>query len=690
MSEDARARAAVRADELRRLIAYHRKKYYVDDAPEISDADYDALERELRDIERRFPDLLAPDSPSLRVGGEPAEQFVSYRHRVPLLSLDNAYDETELREWAERLDRALGGAARTYVVEPKVDGLSIAVHYRDGLLERGVTRGDGFVGEDVTGNVRTIRSIPLRLLEPVAFLEVRGEVFMPLDTFRKVNAERQEAGEPPFANPRNAAAGSVRLLDPRITASRRLDCFFHALAAIEGAAAPPTHWERLGLLRALGLRTNPLNVRCDDLDGALRAVERLRDLRHGLDYEIDGAVVKVNETDLQERAGATSKFPRWAIAFKYPPERATTRVRDIVIQVGRTGALTPVAELDPVPLAGTTVSRASLHNEDEIRRKDVRVGDWVVLEKAGEVIPQVVKVLPERRPPGAAPFAMPDRCPACGSAVVREEGEVVRRCTGATCPAKRREALLHFASRGAMDIQGLGEALVDQLLARDLVRDVADLYRLDLDALAGLERMGRKSASNLLAQLEASKARPLHRLLFGLGIRHVGQRAARLLASAFGSVEALAAASEDDLLGVAEIGPATSRAVRVFFEQEANRDLLRRLQEAGVRTTALPEERAAPPRLEGSPLAGKTVVLTGTLPGRSREEAKALVESLGGRVAGSVSRKTDLVVAGEAAGSKLADARRLGVKVVGPEEFERMLAQSRAAAAGGTAGAAIE
>jgi len=433
-----------------------------------------------------------------------------------------------------------------------------------------------------------------------------------------------------------------------------------------------------------------LNERCPDLDAVLRAVERLRIARHGLDYEIDGAVVKVDEIELQERAGATSKFPRWAIAFKYPPEQAVTRVRDILVQVGRTGALTPVAELDPVPLAGTTVARASLHNEDEIRRKDVRVGDWVVLEKAGEIIPQVVRVLLDRRPPGTVPFSMPDRCPACGSAVVREEGEVVRRCTGATCPAKRREALLHFASRGGMDIQGLGEALVDQLLARDLVRDVADLYGLDTETLAGLERMGPKSASNLVGQLEASKGRPLHRLLFALGIRHVGQRAARLLASAFGSIDSLARASEEELLAVPEIGPATARAVRLFFEQETNRDLLRRLEQAGVRTEASPEERAVPAGPGGSPFAGKIVVLTGTLPGRSRQEAKALVEGLGGRVTSSVSRKTDLVVAGEAAGSKLAEAERLGIRVVGPEEFERMIAEAQAARGGGVGGGAIE
>jgi DNA ligase (NAD+) len=664
--------AAARAEALRRSIAYHRKKYFVDADPEISDGEYDLLEQELRRIEQAFPDLITPDSPTLRVGGEPSEAFSPFRHTTPVLSLDNAYAEQELREWEARLLRALGGDRPTYTVEPKVDGLSLAVHYRRGILERGVTRGDGFVGDDVTPNVRTIRSVPLRLTREIEFLEARGEVFMPRPAFQALNRAREEAGEPPFANPRNAAAGSVRLLDPRLTAARRLDGFFYAVEQVRGADDPATQWEALECLRSLGLRTNPLNVLCRDLDEVFAAVESLRARRRDLDYEIDGAVVKVNERHLRERAGFTSKSPRWSVAFKYPAEQATTVVRNIVVQVGRTGVLTPVAELEPVFLAGSTVSRATLHNEDEVRRKDVRVGDTVLIEKAGEIIPQVVKVIEARRPSSTVPFAMPRTCPVCGSEVVREEGEVASRCTNVACPAMRREALLHFAGRNAMDIQGLGEALVDQLLAKGLVLDAADLYRLDRETLAALERMGDKSAANLLAQLQASRSRPLHRLLFALGIRHVGERAARVLASTFASVDAIRNASEEALTSVREIGPKTAASLRTFFGQEGNLRLLGRLAEAGLALEASAEERPALPS-PSSPFAGRTVVLTGALPGRTREEAKAVIERLGGRVSGSVSRKTHLVVAGGEAGSKLDKARDLGIPIVGPDEFERMV-----------------
>jgi DNA ligase (NAD+) len=663
--------ARKRAGELRRLIAHHRKRYYVDNDPEISDGEYDLLEKELVEIERAYPDLVTPDSPTQRVGGEPSEAFETFQHTTPLLSLDNAYAAEELEEWEGRLLRILDESSPAYVVEPKVDGLSVAVHYRDGLLERGVTRGDGTVGEDVTANVRTIRSIPLRLARPAAFLEARGEVYMPRAAFLELNRLRTESGQPAFANPRNAAAGAVRLLDPRITAERRLDCLFYSLAGLEGDQAPATHWEALELLRGYGLRTSPLAERCESLESVLGYIDRLREAKHELDYEIDGVVVKVDRLDQREAAGATSKFPRWAIAFKYPAEQATTRVKKIVVQVGRTGALTPVAELEPVPLAGSTVSRATLHNEEEVRRKDVRVGDAVLIEKAGEIIPQVVKVIEEKRPRGARPFRFPDRCPVCGSAVSRQEGEVVSRCTGASCPAKLREALLHFAARGAMDIQGLGEALVDQLLDRRLVRDVSDLYHLDAGALAGLDRMGEKSAANLLAEIESSKARPLHRLIFALGVRHVGERAGRVLAAAYPSMDALVAASEEELESIPEVGPKTARSIRTFLDQASNRELLDRLRQAGVSLDAAPGSGSAG---EGDlPFAGKTVVLTGTLPGRTRSETKALIESLGGRVAGTVSRKTDLVVAGEAAGAKLEKARSLGVKVIGPEDFERLL-----------------
>jgi DNA ligase (NAD+) len=657
---------------LREQIAYHRKRYYVDDDPEVSDAEYDRLERELIDIEQRFPELQTADSPTLRVGGEPAEGFTTFRHTVPLLSLDNAYDEAELREWEKRLLKTLAVDRVAYVAEPKVDGLSVAVHYGGGVLERGVTRGDGTVGEDVTSNVRTIRSVPLRLVRPVPRLEARGEVFLPREAFRRLNRERAEAGAPLFANPRNAAAGQLRRLDSRITASIGLDCFFYALAAYEGEA-PRTHAESLALLRDLGLRVNPLNERCADLDAVLDYFERMSRERETLDYEIDGVVVKVDDLDLRERAGATSKFPRWAIALKHPSQQATTRVRSVIVQVGRTGKLTPVAELEPVPLAGTTVSRATLHNEDEVERKDVRVGDSVLIEKAGEIIPQVVKVIESARKAGSRRFGVPEHCPVCGSRAVRAEGEAARYCTGAACPAQLRERLLHYASRGAMDIQGLGDALVDQLTARGLVHDVADLYRLDPEALAALERMGAKSAANLMDQLETSKSRSLHRLVFGLGVRHVGERAARLLSGAFGSMDGILSRTAEELEAVEGIGPKIAAAVRHFAEQQANLDLLERLRAAGVSMdTPRPEPHPPAP----SPFSGKTVVLTGKLPGRSRQEAKTLVEALGGRVASAVSRKTDLVVAGEAAGSKLAQARELGVEVIESAEFERRVRET--------------
>ncbi len=662
-----------RADELRERIAYHRRKYYADDAPEISDADYDALERELQAIEAEHPELVTPDSSSLRVGGEPSAAFVNVRHRTPLLSLDNARSEDDLRAWDERLTRSLGRSAGPYVVEPKIDGLSIALWYRDGILERAVTRGDGNVGEDVTENVRTIRSVPARLSRHVPFVEARGEIFMPRASFQALNEARLEAGEAPFANPRNSAAGSVRLLDPKITASRKLDGFFYVLAEIEGEAPPPSQSEGLARLKQLGLRVNPLNAVCRSLEEAIERIETIRVQRHELEYEIDGAVVKVDDLELQRRAASTSKFPRWAVAYKYPPAQAQTRVRDIVVQVGRTGALTPVAELEPVALAGTVVSRATLHNEDEVARKDVRVGDTVAIEKAGEIIPQVTRVLLEKRPRGTDRFVMPKRCPACGSEAVREEGEVASRCTGVSCPAKRREALLHFASRPGMDIQGLGEALVDQLLANGLVEDVADVFGLAAGALAELSRMGKKSAANVVAEIEAAKARPLHRLLFSLGIRHVGERAARVLASSFGSIDAIRNATREALETIAEIGPKTAAAVVTFFEQPRNRDLIRRLAAAGVRTEAAADELVAKPPSD-SAFAGKSVVLTGTLPGVSREQAKARIEALGGRVSGTVSKKTDFLIAGGEPGSKLDKARELGVRVVGPEEFVRMTA----------------
>jgi len=665
------ATAEKRAGELREQIAYHRKLYYVDNEPELSDAEYDRLERELLAIETEYPQLQTPDSPSLRVGGEPAVGFETFRHATPMLSLGNAFNVDELQEWEKRLLRILDGERPNFVVEPKIDGLSVAVHYRDGLLVRGVTRGDGAVGEEITPNVRTIRSIPLRLTRQVGALEARGEAFLPRAAFERLNRDKAEAGEPLFANPRNAAAGQLRRLDARITASIGLDCFFYGLASVDNERLT-THAESLALMRALGLRTNPLNRVCADMDEVVEYFDELGRRRDSLDYEIDGVVVKVDRLELRERAGATSKFPRWAVAIKYPAERARTRVREIVVQVGRTGKLTPVAELEPVLLAGTTVSRATLHNADEVRRRDVRVGDTVVIEKAGEIIPQVVEVVATLRPPGALSFQMPEACPVCGSKAVREEGEAAHYCTGAACPAQRREKLLHYASRKAMDIQGLGDALVEQLTEKELVLDLADLYALEPQQLAGLERMAGRSAANLLAQIDESKGRPLHRLIFGLGIRHVGERAARLLAIRFRDLNGVLDASVDELEAVDEIGPKTAEAIRLFAEQETNRELLQRLQATGVNLRALPEELPGEADSE-SPFHGKTVVLTGKLPGLTRSETKALIEAAGGHVSGSVSRGTDLLVAGEASGSKLDKATRLGIEIIGPDELERLL-----------------
>ena len=666
------AEARARAEALRVEIAHHRKRYYVDNDPEIADGQYDALELELLELEAEYPELTTTDSPSLRVGGEPAEDIPQFSHTIPMLSLDNAYSGEELEEWEKRLVKRLGDSQPSYFVEPKVDGLSVAVHYRDGLLSVGATRGNGETGEDVTANVRTIRSVPLRLARDAGYLEARGEVYFPRGAFEELNRRREQAGEPLFANPRNAAAGTLRLLDPRITAIRRLDCVFYQLAQYDGGM-PPTHSAGLELLNDHGLRTNPMNRSGLNLGQVLEYLEELAGLKDGLDYGIDGVVVKVDEISLREQAGSTSKFPRWAVAYKYPAEQATTTIEKISIQVGRTGVLTPVAELEPVTLAGTTVSRATLHNQDEIERKDVRAGDTVWVEKAGEIIPQVIKVILDKRPGGTRRFRMPEHCPACGSPVVREEGEVAHRCIGQLiCPAQRKQAVLHFVSRKGMDIQGLGEVLVEQLIESEMVRDVADLYALTRERLSELPRMGETSAGNVMDQLAVSRTLPLHRLLFALGVRHVGERAAKVLAAAFGSMTALAAADAGTLEELDEIGPKTAAEVVLFFRRAENRELIARLAVAGVD----PVEEAATDASTDSPFKGKTVVITGSIPGRTRNEARDIVERLGGRVSGSVSGKTDFVVAGESAGSKLAKAERLGVTIIGPAEFEAMAASA--------------
>jgi DNA ligase (NAD+) len=665
-----RAAAEKRVRELRDAIRRHEHLYYVLSRPEISDREYDALERELRDLEGRFPDLVTPDSPTQRVGETPSDEFPSFTHRVPMLSLDNTYSEDELREFEERIFRIVGEQEIVYTTELKVDGLSMALHYESGQLARAVTRGDGVRGDEVTANARAIRAIPLVLRDetaPPRTLEVRGEVFLPRSRFEAINREREEAGEEPFANPRNAAAGTMKNLDPRIVAGRGLDILLYAIANAPEAGLG-SQWEALERMRVWGLRTNPTSRRCNRLDAVLDFCHEWQGRREELEYDIDGVVVKVDGFALQEELGFTSKFPRWAIAFKYPAEQAKTQVRDIDVQVGRTGKLTPVAILEPVSLAGSTVGRATLHNEEEVARKDVRVRDTVLIEKGGDVIPKVVQVVESARPRGTRRWVPPERCPVCGEGTVRPEGEVDRRCPNASCPAQLEERLKHFARREAMDIEGLGDALVGQLVERGLVKDYADLYGLGLEEVVSLERMADKSARNLLEQLEKSRARELRRLLFGLGIRFVGERAAMLLARHFRSLAALGTASVEEIESLYEIGPVVARSVHEWFRDPANRRLVERLEKAGLRT----EEEAAAP---GSrTLQGMQFVLTGALETMTRDEAKTAIEERGGRVTSSVSKKTSVVVVGRDPGSKAEKAEELGLRVVDEEGLSALLA----------------
>jgi DNA ligase (NAD+) len=649
-----------RADKLRRQILYHERKYYVESDPQISDAEFDRLMAELRDLETRFPELVTPESPTRRVGEKPVEGFPSVAHRTPMLSIDNGYNEEEVREFEERVRKLLAGRAVAYTAELKIDGLGISVLYRDGRFVRAVTRGDGARGDDVSGNVKTIRSLPLTVDAP-GEVEVRGEVYLPFASFREINREREEAGEPLFANPRNAAAGSIRLLDPRLVARRNLSVFLYTL--IVDGKEEPRQWGALRRLKDLGFTTNPHSRFCPALDDVLSYYREWNEKRDSLDYDADGIVVKVDSADERRELGATAKSPRWAISYKFPARQATTRVNDIVVQVGRTGALTPVAVLEPVRLSGTTISRSTLHNEEEVRRKDVRVGDFVLIERSGDVIPHVVAVMKERRPRGSKPFAWPGRCPACGSEVFRPEGEVISRCVNASCPARVRESLLHYAARRAMDIDGLGEAVVDQLLGAGLLRSIPDLYTLRYDNLVGLERLGPKSSRNLLDGIEASKTRGLARFLFALGVRHVGERLAQTLAARCGTLEALEAAGRDELVEIEDVGPKVAESILFFFAQAANRELLQRLREAGVSVRAAAD--AAGPK----PLAGRVFVITGTLSGMSRDEARELLEGLGAEVGSSVTRKTTGLVVGDSPGSKLDRARELGVRVIGEREF---------------------
>ncbi|MBM3217930.1 MAG: NAD-dependent DNA ligase LigA [Candidatus Rokubacteria bacterium] len=657
--------AAQRLSELREQIRHHDYLYYVEARPEITDDAYDRLMRELVDLETQFPELVTPDSPTQRVAGTPTDVFKPVEHRVAMLSLDNTTTPDQLREFAARLKRALPGAAFSYVCEPKIDGLGVALVYERGRLVRGATRGDGRVGEEITPNLKTIKSLPVRLRGRLAELddvEVRGEVFMPRAEFEKINRQLEESGDTTFANPRNAAAGAVRQKDPAATARRPLDVFLYHVSLADTLGFT-SYWETLEALRASGLKTNPRAERCADMDAVIAYCARLEADRDGLGYDADGVVVKVDALEQQRRLGATAHHPRWAIAFKFAARQATTIVQAIDVNVGKSGALTPVAKLEPVELAGVTIRNVSLHNEDEVRRKDVRVGDTVLIERAGDVIPYLVQVITAKRLEGAPPYVFPDRCPACGGHAARPEGEVYWRCMNAACPAQLKGRLQHFGSRRAMDIEHLGEGLVEQLVDRGLVRDFSDLYRLTVEQLAELERMAEKSARNVVTAIAGSRERGLTRLLNALGIRMVGERVAQLLATHFGDLQTVADAPEDALAQIHGIGPEIARSVRAFFAEEENRALITKLREVGVVTT---QERAAP---AAHTLAGKTFVVTGTLPTLSREAARELVQKHGGRFASAVSKKTDYVVVGEAAGSKADDARRLGVKIIDEAEL---------------------
>ena len=656
-----RADAAQRITELREQIHRHDYLYYVEARPEVSDAEYDRLMVELRALEAEFPELVSPESPTQRVGGAPVEAFKTVEHRVAMLSLDNTTTPEELREFEARMGRVLPGTRFSYVAEPKIDGLGIALLYERGRLVRGATRGDGRMGEDVTQNLRTIRSVPVVLRGRLATspdLEVRGEVFIPRADFATLNRALEESGEATFANPRNAAAGAVRQKDPGMTARRPLDIFLYHVSRAEGLTFA-TYGETLEALREAGFRTNPRAERCATMDDVVAYCARLETERDRLGYDADGAVVKVDSLEQQRRLGSTTHHPRWAIAFKFAARQATTTVQAIEVQVGKTGTLTPVAKLAPVELAGVVIRNVSLHNEDEVRRKDVRVGDTVLIERAGDVIPYVVQVVAGKRPAETTPFRFPDRCPACGGLAYRPEGEAYWRCMNSACPAQLKERLRHFGSRRAMDIEHLGESTLDQLVDRKRVESFADLYTLTVTEVAELERFAEKSAENLVAAIVASKTRGLSRLLNALGIRLVGERVATVLATRFGTMENLMRASADTLAEVHGVGPHIAKSLTTFFADETNRAVLARLARAGVAMTEAGHREDGP-----RPLVGKTFVLTGMLPTLTRDAAREHIERLGGRVTGSVSKKTDYVVVGEAAGSKADDARRLGVTIL--------------------------
>ncbi len=651
-------------EKLREQLRHHEQLYYVLDQPEISDAEYDALMRDLRALETAHPDLITPDSPTQRVGGKPREGFVKAPHSSPMLSLDNALNEGDLRDFDRRVRELLNDAPFQYVAELKLDGLSMAAHYRNGQLVQAITRGDGTEGEDVTENARTIRSLPLKVESRLKEFEVRGEVIMSTRAFERLNAEREAQELPRYANPRNSAAGSLRMLDPTITASRQLD-FYTYFFLVDGNPFFGSHWVSLEALSNFGFKVNPLRRRCANLDELLAFIGEWEEKRESLPYEIDGVVAKVDSVAQQESLGWTARAPRWAIAFKYPARQAETTVEAIEVQVGRTGTLTPVAHLSPVLVSGVTVTRATLHNADEIERLGIAAGDRVVIERSGDVIPKVVKVLShsaDRRL-----FAMPTHCPVCGGDVVREEGEAATRCINTNCPARLKESILHFGKRGVMDIDGMGEAIVDQLVEKGLVKSVADLYDLTLEQLVALERSGKKSGENLLVNIANSRSNPLPRVLNGLGIPFVGERTAQIIADAFGSLDTIAQADMDELQKADEVGPKVAHSIYTFFREARNQELVERLRAAGLVFTHQRVQRT------GGALAGSTFVITGTLPTLSRDEAKKVIEDAGGKVTDSVTKKTNYLVAGEKAGSKLEKARALGISILDEAQLMEMV-----------------
>ncbi len=657
-----------RVEKLREEIEYHNFRYYVLDQPEISDAQYDRLLRELEKIEDRYPELRSPNSPTQRVGAPPVEAFEIVQHSIPMLSLANAFDESEAREFDKRVKKFLGSTAEiTYVTEPKLDGLAVELLYERGHLVVGSTRGDGVNGENITQNLRTIKTLPLQLIRkeiPVPErLEVRGEVIMQLERFKELNRKREEMGEPLFANPRNAAAGSVRQLDPKITRERPLEIYCYGLGEIRGHTFK-THWEILQTFPKWGLRINPHIRKCENMDAVLEYYHEINEKRETLPYEIDGVVIKVNRLDLQVRLGEISRSPRWALAFKFQPKQETTRIVDIIVQVGRTGALTPVAVMEPVKVGGVEVSRATLHNQDEIDKKDVRIGDTIIIQRAGDVIPEVVQVITSKRTGAEKKFRMPSKCPVCGAEVIREE--VIHRCIGLDCPAQLKGRIKHFASKGAMDIEGLGVKLTDQLVNKGLIKDVADIYYIKKEELITLERMADKSAQNIIDAIEKSKTKPLSKFLYALGIRHVGETTAEDLARHFPGLDDFFHLSEEDLMEVEGIGPEIAASVHQFFRDKKNKESIELLKKAGLKVIE-------PKAKEKGKLADKTFVFTGTLKTFARDEARNLVESQGGMTASSVSKKVDFVVVGEDPGSKFDKAKELGIKTLTEEEFKKMI-----------------